>query len=301
MTSNKSKGSTSSSETSIKPKGSTSSSESSIKPKGSTSSTESSIKPKSSTSSTESSIKPKDSTSSSGSSSVLSEIECINPYRLINQKTRISIEPFHMNSDIENNMKNILKEKVEKKCNEYGYVDTVYRIIKYSECIMPPENLNGCAISFVTYHCKLCIPIENTIIIGIIKVISQELIVATNGPLMIFIPKENIDTNIWDIPDNYLNKKTKKRLLIDDYIKIQIMAKRINQNDIQIKIIGYLINFASQEEVDTYYGSQIATNKITDDAQGNCNDVNGSCETTAETPIIESVNITTTTDSNFII
>ena len=244
--------------------------------------------------------KTKDSTAS-GSSIVLPEIECVNPYRLINQKTRISIEPFHMNSDIENNMKNILIEKVEKKCNKYGYVDTVYRIIKYSECIMPPENLNGCAISFVTYHCKLCIPIENTIIIGIIKVISQELIVATNGPLMIFIPKENIDTNIWDIPDNYINKKTKKRLLIDDYIKIQIMAKRINQNDIQIKIIGYLINFASHEEVNTYYGSQIATNKITDDAQGNCNDVNGSCETTVETSIINSVNITTTTDSNFII
>ena len=262
-------------------------------------SSDTSIKTKDSTSS-DTSIKTKDSTSSE-TTNVLLEMPCVKPYRLITQKTRISIESFHMNSDIENNMKNILIEKVEKKCNKYGYVDTVYRIIKYSECVMPPENLNGCAISFVTYHCKLCIPIENTIIIGIIKVISQELIVATNGPLMIFIPKENIDTNIWDIPENYVNKKTKKRLLIDDYIKIQIMAKRINQNDIQIKIIGYLINLASQEEIDTYYGSQIATNKITDDAQSNCNDVNGSCDTTAETSIIDSVNITTTTDSNFII
>ena len=285
MSSNKSKGSTSS-DTSNKSKNSTSS--------------ESTNKSKSSTSS-DTSNKSKGSTSSADPSSVLSEIECINPYRLINQKTRISIEPFHMNSDIENNMKNILKEKVEKKCNEYGYVDTVYRIIKYSECVMPPENLNGCAISFVTYHCKVCIPIENTIIICIIKVISQELIVATNGPLMIFIPKENVDTNIWDIPDNYVNKKTKKRLLIDDYIKIQIMAKRINQNDIQIKIIGYLINLASPEEVNTYFGSQIATNKITDEAQGNCNEGDGSCETTPTPSAIESVNITTITDSNFII
>jgi DNA-directed RNA polymerase subunit E'/Rpb7 len=300
MTSNKSKSSTSTSETSNKSKSSTSTSETSNKSKGSTSTSETSNKSKGSTSTSDTSNKSKGSTSADPSS-VLLEIQPVNPYRLINQKTRISIEPFHMNSDIENNMKNILKEKVEKKCNEYGYVDTVYRIIKYSECVMPPENLNGCALSFVTYHCKLCIPIENTIIIGIIKVISQELIVATNGPLMIFIPKENIDTNIWDIPDNYVNKKTKKRLLIDDYIKIQIMAKRINQNDIQIKIIGYLINFASQEEVDTYYGSQIATNKITDDAQGNCNDEDGSCKTTTETTIIESVNITTTTDSNFII
>ena len=107
MTSDKSKGSTSS-DTSNKSKGSTSSSETSVKPKGSTSSTESSIKPKGSTSSSESSIKTKGSTSSS-SSIVLPEIVCVNPYRLINQKTRISIEPFHMNSDIENNMKNIVK------------------------------------------------------------------------------------------------------------------------------------------------------------------------------------------------
>ncbi len=284
MTSNKSKVSTSS-DTSNKSKSSTSS-DTSNKSKVSTSSSDTSNKSKSSTVS-ETNVSP--------------EIQPVNPYRLINQKTRISIEPFHMNSDIENNMKNILKEKVEKKCNEYGYVDTVYRIIKYSECVMPPENLNGCAISFVTYHCKLCIPIENTIIIGIIKVISQELIVATNGPLMIFIPKENVDTNIWGISDNYINKKTKNKLLIDDYIKIQIMAKRINQNDIQIKIIGYLINLASQEEVDTYYGSQIITNKTTDDTQDNCNDVDGSCKTTTETSIIESLNITTTTDSNFII
>lgn len=234
-------------------------------------------------------------------SSVLSvtDTEYVNPYRLINQRTRISVEPYHMNSNIENNMTDIVKENVEKKCNEVGYVDTVYRILKYSEGIMPPENLNGCAIYDITYHCKICIPIEKTIIIGIIKVISQELIVATNGPLMIFIPKENIDTNIWDIPDNYVNKKTKKKLMIDDYIKIQIMAKRINQNDIQIKIIGYLIDIALPEDVNKYYGSQITT-KIINDINSDCTGEDGSCVTTIDSNTIESVN-TTTTNSNFII
>ena len=227
--------------------------------------------------------------------------QCVNPYRLINQRTRISVEPYHMNSNIENNMTDIVKENVEKKCNEVGYVDTVYRILKYSEGIMPPENLNGCAIYDITYHCKICIPIEKTIIVGIIKVISQELIVATNGPLMIFIPKENIDTNAWDIPDNYVNKKTKKKLMIDDYIKIQIMAKRINQNDIQIKIIGYLIDIASPEDVDKYYGSQITT-KITNDTNSDCTGEDGSCVTTIDSNTIESVNTTTTNpNSNFII
>jgi len=37
------------------------------------------------------------------------------PYRNIKQNTNISIEPYYMNSDIRNNMKIVLKKKVEKK------------------------------------------------------------------------------------------------------------------------------------------------------------------------------------------
>jgi DNA-directed RNA polymerase subunit E'/Rpb7 len=261
-----------------------------------------SIKLKVSTVSDTTSIKTKSPASKSLINDLnMKELQCVNPYRLINQRTRISVEPYHMNSDIENSMKNIVKDQVEKKCNDYGFVDMVYRILKYSEGIMPPENLNGCAIYDITYHCKICIPIEKTIIIGIIKVISQELIVAINGPLMIFIPKENIDTNIWDIPDNYVNKKTKKKLMIDDYIKIQIMAKRINQNDIQIKIIGYLIDIALPDEIDKYFGTQISSKNI-DDTTGDCTGEDGSCLTTVETNTIDSVNTTiSNTESNFII
>ena len=183
----------------------------------------------------------------------------VSPYRNIKQYTRISVEPFNMNSDIKNNMKIILKKKIEKKCNKNGFVDELYRILEYSDGIMPPENLNGCVIYNITYHCKICIPIENTLIIAQIKVINQELIIAVNGPIMFFIPKENVDTNIWDIPEGYLNKTKNKKIQRDDYVKIQVIDKRINQNDSQIKSIGKLIDFASSEEVDKYFGSKIVT------------------------------------------
>ena len=169
-----------------------------------------------------------------------------------------------MNSDIKNNMKIILKNKVEKKCNKNGFIDEVYRILEYSDGIMPPENLNGSAIYNITYHCKVCIPIENTMIIGQIRVINQELIIAVNGPIMFFIPKENIDTNTWDIPDGYTNKLNKKKLNRDDFVKIQIVDKRINQNDSQIKAIGKLIDFATTEEVDKYFGSKIVSERVID-------------------------------------
>lgn len=184
----------------------------------------------------------------------------VSPYKNIKQHTRISLEPYHMNSDIRNNMKLVLKKKVEKKCNKNGFIDEVFKILEFSDGLLIPENLNSAAIYNITYHCRICIPIENTIIIAYIKLISTDLIVAINGPLFIFIPKNYVDNNIWDIPDGYMHKKSNKKLQVGNYVKIQIMDKRINQNDSQIKIMGKLLDFSTDEEVEKYYGSKIIKN-----------------------------------------
>ena len=189
----------------------------------------------------------------------------VSPYRNLNQTTRISIEPYHMNSDIILNLKLKIKEKIEKKCNVNGYIVEVYRILEYSDGIMPPENLNGCAIYNITYHCKICIPIENTLIIGQVKVINQELIIANNGPIWIFIPKENIDSNYWEIIDGYKNKNNNNKLVTEDYVKIQITHKRNNKNDNQINTIGKLVDYATEDEIKNFFGSKI--NKQNDPEQ----------------------------------
>jgi DNA-directed RNA polymerase subunit E'/Rpb7 len=183
----------------------------------------------------------------------------ISPYKNVEQYTRIIIEPHQMNSDIRNHMKYNLKKKVEKKCNKNGYIDEIYRIIDYSDGFMIPENLSGNAIYDITYHCKLCIPIENSIIIGQVKVINQELIVAVNGPIMIFIPKENIDSTYWtNNIDSFIHKEKKNvKLNIGDYICVLIINKRINQYDTQIKIIGKLLDLPTNEEVEKYFGNSI--------------------------------------------
>ena len=184
----------------------------------------------------------------------------VSPYRNLNQTTRISIEPYHMNSDIILNLKLKIKEKIEKKCNVNGYIVEVYRILEYSDGIMPPENLNGCAIYNITYHCKICIPIENTLIIGQVKVINQELIIANNGPIWIFIPKENIDSNYWEIIDGYKNKNNNKKLVTEEFVKIQITHKRNNKNDNQINTIGKLVDYATEDEIKNFFGSKINKN-----------------------------------------
>ena len=179
----------------------------------------------------------------------------VSPYKNVEQYTRIRVPPHQLNSDIRNNIKLILKKKVEKKCNKNGFVDEVYKIVEFEDGEMYPENLSGSVMFDVKYHCKLCIPIENTIIIAKVVIINQELIIATNGPLFIFIPKDNIDNNIWNISDNDLiSKKTDNKLKVNDCVKVTIANKKINKDDWQIKAIGILKDIADKKDIEKYYG-----------------------------------------------
>ena len=183
----------------------------------------------------------------------------VSPYKNTTQYTKIQIKPHMMNSDIQNIMKLVLRKKVEKRCNKNGFIDEVHRIEKFMEEDLHPENLSGCANFYITYHCRICLPIENSIIIAQVKAINQELILATNGPIMIFIPKNNINQAKWDVSDKFLNKKTKTNLIVNNYIKIEVINKRINQGDHQIKVIGKLIDFATEDDMTTLYFGSIIT------------------------------------------
>jgi DNA-directed RNA polymerase subunit E'/Rpb7 len=182
----------------------------------------------------------------------------VSPYKNTTQYTKIQIKPHMMNSDIMNIMKLVLRKKIEKRCNKNGFIDEVHRIEEFSEEELRPENLSGCANYYITYHCRLCLPIENSIIVAQVKAINQELVLATNGPIMIFIPKDNVDSNVWNVSDRFFNKETKSNLVVNNFIKIEIINKRVNQGDHQIKVIGKLIDFATEQETKDYYGSVIS-------------------------------------------
>jgi DNA-directed RNA polymerase subunit E'/Rpb7 len=162
-----------------------------------------------------------------------------------------------MNSDIKNNMKLVLRKKVEKICNKQGFIDEVFKIESYIEEDIAPENLSGSVNYNIAYHCRICIPIENTQIIAQVKAINQELVLASNGPIMIFIPKDNINSKVWDVTENFLHLKTMTKLKDNNYIKVEILNKRINQDDFQIKAIAKLIDFATEKEVKDFYNSNI--------------------------------------------
>lgn len=179
---------------------------------------------------------------------------CLNkPYYDIEQKELILVKPEQMNSDILLNMKINLKEKIEGKCNKYGYVDKVYKILEYSNGLLTAENLSGGAVYNVKYHCRMFSPLENTSVIGEIILLNPELIIVMNGPIRIFIPRESINTETIDLNRNFMVKKEKKVLELNQKVIVTIKHKKINPKDKNIKCIGYLFDVASEKQIKEYY------------------------------------------------
>jgi DNA-directed RNA polymerase subunit E'/Rpb7 len=186
------------------------------------------------------------------------------PYKNIYQYTKIQVLPHMLNSDIKNNMELTLIQKVEKKCNKNGYVDKIYEITEYGDGYMVPEKLLGAVQYDIKYHCRLCIPVENTVIIAQVKRFNPELIILHNGPVTIFVPKIDIDTNNWNISNTFVHKDTNEELQNDRYVKVLIKKTRINQLDTKIKCMGKLIDFASSEETAKYFGTMIEEETVED-------------------------------------
>jgi DNA-directed RNA polymerase subunit E'/Rpb7 len=180
----------------------------------------------------------------------------VSPFKNMTDTSQIIVECYQMNSDIKIHMLNNLKKKLEKRCNKNGYIDTVYNITKFTFGLLRSEDLSGNAVYDVSYNCRMCLPVVNTVIIGLIKVIDSELIVCIHGPIMCFIQKQYIDNTIWKDMRQVLNE-----LKTGDYIKVQILDTMINYNDEQIKILGRLLGKPSIEEIDKYY---LDNNKIND-------------------------------------
>ena len=192
----------------------------------------------------------------------MEQVSLVSPTKIILQYTRIQIPPHMMNSDIEDNMNIVLQQKVEGKCNRFGFIDKVHNIEEYVEDIILPENFSGAATYKISYLASIVIPFENTYIMGSIKAINPELVIATNGPIIIFIPKANIDTNIWDVSNEFTDKKNGYVLKQNDSIKLHLDKVKLNQGDIQIKCIGRLLEKLSDNEMQDFMDSKKESNFI---------------------------------------
>lgn len=187
------------------------------------------------------------------------------PYLDTEQYSRVSLESYQMNSDVLINLKFNLTKKVEGKCNKDGFVVKVHKIIEHLNGAIQPENFSASAVFDIKYSCKLCLPIENTTIITKVRTINKVLMVAENGPILCIVLANNINQEKFKMSANngFYSIKKKREIESDDYVKIHIISKTFNFGDNQIKVMGFLNDVATDEEVENYFDENTADNELT--------------------------------------
>ena len=183
--------------------------------------------------------------------------ELKSPYFNFELCTHVLLEPRQLNNNLYINLKENLKKKVENKCVKYGYITNIYKINEYNEGILEPENFSGDVKYAVKYTARLCNPIENTSIICKVENINKILVKAVNGPIIMIIKKNDINTTIFKTNNKGEIKYKDNLLKINDYIIVNVIAKKLNYNDIRICTIGFLDRIPTQKEIDKYFEQNI--------------------------------------------
>tara|TARA_B110000208_G_C11653808_1_gene389016 strand:- start:123 stop:707 length:585 start_codon:yes stop_codon:yes gene_type:complete len=179
--------------------------------------------------------------------------DIVSPYFNFELYTTLMLSPNQMNNNLYINLKKNLKAKVENKCNKIGYILNIYNILSYDEGILEAENFTGSAKYNIKYSARLCCPIENTFIICKIENMNKLLIKAKNGPILIIVNNNNINTDNFK-KDNEQNIIHKNNILkVDDYIIIKVLAKKLNNNDTRICTLGYLENIPTQTQINKFF------------------------------------------------
>ena len=179
----------------------------------------------------------------------------------------ILIRPQQINNDIYINLKNNLKKKMEKKCNKYGFITKIYKILDFSEGEVVPENFDSSIVFNVKFSCRICLPVSDTNIICKVDLLNKSLIKASNGPIVCIIGINYINDNIFSLNNkgDVLNINNNEVLKPGDHIIVKIKGTNFFPGDERIVILGGLESLPIDEEIQIYYKENLESEKIVDD------------------------------------
>ena len=149
----------------------------------------------------------------------------------------IQLNPLEHNSGVDETILEKLKEKVEGKCDSFGYIkpDSVY-ILKRSVGMCQPGQFNGNCNYKVSYSVEVCNPVEGMLIKCAVKNINKmglfcELADISPSPISVILAKQHhMDES----------KESFDAVKLNDVIQVEIIGKKFNYNDTIISCIGKL-------------------------------------------------------------
>ena len=178
--------------------------------------------------------------------------EIVNPYRNTIFYTRVKLLPYQMNNELYINLKNNLIKKVEKKCNKYGYVNKVYKILSYTDGTINAEDFSGSAVFNIKYAANTCIPIENTKIVVKIEKMNNMAILAKNGPIKVVLKYDKVSNKFKVVQGTIIyvgEEKKNQQINVGDYLVISILAKRFYNKDNFISVYGYIDDIPKESQI----------------------------------------------------
>lgn len=142
----------------------------------------------------------------------------------------LNINPIFLNKDLDINLNKILKNKIEGKCINEGYVlkDSV-NIMDRSIGLLNNNQFDGHITFKLKVGLKVCNIPNETVIECIVKKKNKLGILAELGPLLIIVPIEL-----------HKNKSYFKEININDKINVFVVGKTFKLNSKNISIYGKL-------------------------------------------------------------
>lgn len=159
----------------------------------------------------------------------------------------IQLNPTEYNCGIDESLLEKLKNKVEGKCDSYGYIkNDSARIIKRSIGILSQCDFRGLAEYRIVYSVDICNPVEGMVVNCVVKNINKMGLFCScadydPSPLSFILAKQH-----------HLKDEKFELVKINDIIKVEIIGVKFNYNDTNISCIGKLRtnNFSMEEELD---------------------------------------------------
>lgn len=175
----------------------------------------------------------------------------------------VTIYPWQLNNELYLHIKNNLKNKIEKKCTNAGYICKIKDIVDYKDGgSLQPEDLTGNVVYRIRYNCLVCNPIPKSETITKIEQIIKGIIMSRNGPVLAISKMTDINTNLFSIDNlhNIIYISSKQQLKIGNYIKITIKSTRFFNGDDNLGVIATIDDIATQAEI-----TEFMYNNIDDD------------------------------------
>ena len=192
--------------------------------------------------------------------------ELSNPYIDTILYSKVLLTPLQINNDIYISLKNNLKKKIEKKCNRYGYITKIYKLLDYSEGEIISENFDASVVYNIKYSCRLCKPLNNSRIICNIDLLNKSLIKCSNGPIICIVNIGRINESVFNIDNNgdIINIQDNKKLEVNDKIIIEIKGINFFPDDTRIVILGLLQYVPTEDDIKEYYHENLEVENISE-------------------------------------